>query len=87
VDGIGDDGTVKIVSAQQMREIDRVASTQYQIPSLILMENAGLRVVEAVETALEGIDGEKRVLILAEPGANQCSTFMVRHVRMLNRWG
>ena len=61
---------MKIVSAQQMREIDRVASTQYQIPSLILMENAGLRVVEAVETALEGIDGEKRVLILAGRGNN-----------------
>lgn len=60
---------MKIVTAGQMREIDRRASTDYFIPSLVLMENAGLRVVEAVDTALEGLENG-RVLVLAGKGNN-----------------
>lgn len=37
------------VTREEMREIDRKAIEKYKIPSLILMENAGLRVAEAVE--------------------------------------
>ncbi|NLU48807.1 MAG: NAD(P)H-hydrate dehydratase [Syntrophomonadaceae bacterium] len=60
---------MKIVSARQMREIDRQASEEFHIPSLILMENAGLRVVEAVETALKGV-GQGKVVVLAGKGNN-----------------
>ena len=44
---------MKIVSAKEMREIDRQASQNFGIASLILMENAGIRVVEAAETFLK----------------------------------
>ena len=39
---------MKIVSAAEMREIDRVTSERYGVPSLTLMENAGTAVAEFV---------------------------------------
>lgn len=60
---------MKIVTASQMRELDRRAETEYGVPSLILMENAGLRVVEVVENLLEKVEGRK-VLVAAGKGNN-----------------
>ena len=37
---------MKIVTVAEMREIDRITSEQFSVPSLILMENAGLAVTE-----------------------------------------
>jgi NAD(P)H-hydrate epimerase len=52
---------MKIVSAAEMREIDRVTSERFGVPSLTLMENAGRGVAEHV---------------LAEyPGANKIAVF------------
>ena len=39
---------MKIVSAAEMREIDRVTSERFGVPSLTLMENAGTAVAEFV---------------------------------------
>src|SRR5690348_1490281 len=39
---------MKIVSAAEMREIDRATSERYGVPSLTLMENAGSAVAEHV---------------------------------------
>lgn len=41
-------GAMKIVSAAEMREIDRVTAEQHGVPSLTLMENAGTAVAEFV---------------------------------------
>ncbi|WP_054692273.1 bifunctional ADP-dependent NAD(P)H-hydrate dehydratase/NAD(P)H-hydrate epimerase [Syntrophomonas palmitatica] len=60
---------MKLLYAQEMREIDRRASSEYDIPSIILMENAGLRVVEVVEEML-GDPRNKRVVVLAGKGNN-----------------
>jgi NAD(P)H-hydrate epimerase len=46
---------MKIVTAQQIREIDRLSTENYGIPSLILMENAGMRVVEVLEDRFENL--------------------------------
>jgi NAD(P)H-hydrate epimerase len=40
---------MKILTASQMREVDRRTSEVYRIPSLLLMENAGRAVVDALE--------------------------------------
>lgn len=53
-----------------MRTIDSLASSQYQIPSLILMENAGIKVAEAVKSRLHGRVQGARVLVLAGKGNN-----------------
>src|SRR5207302_5110524 len=37
---------MKIVTAAEMREIDRITSERFGVPSLTLMENAGLSVAE-----------------------------------------
>ena len=43
---------MKLVKAEEMKTIDRRASQEYMIPSLLLMENAGLRVVESIRAIL-----------------------------------
>lgn len=71
---------MKIVSAQEMRDLDRRASTEFHIPSIVLMENAGLRVVEAVQTALAGIK-LPQVVVIAGKGNNGGDGFVVsRHL-------
>ncbi|MBS4021628.1 MAG: NAD(P)H-hydrate dehydratase [Dethiobacter sp.] len=55
-----------IVTANQMREIDRRAIAEFAIPGIILMENAGLRVVEAARD----LAPKQKVIILAGPGNN-----------------
>jgi len=60
---------VKIVTAQQMRELDRKAIQERGIPDLTLMENAGRAVAEAV--ARLAADGNGRpIVILCGRGNN-----------------
>ncbi|MFZ5633197.1 MAG: NAD(P)H-hydrate dehydratase [Bacillota bacterium] len=60
---------MKAVTAQEMREIDRRAIVEFKIPGIMLMENAGLRVVEAVLEKLSAIQG-RTVTIFAGKGNN-----------------
>lgn len=60
---------VKVVTAQEMREIDQRAMTEFKIPGIVLMENAGIRVVQAVQEKLSGVQG-KTVTIFAGKGNN-----------------
>ena len=59
----------RIVTAGEMREIDRRTIEEVGVPSLILMENAGLGVVKAVEEMLAG-KGEKSVIVFCGKGNN-----------------
>ncbi len=43
---------MKIVTAAEMRDIDRVTSERFGVPSLTLMENAGTAVAEFVAIAV-----------------------------------
>jgi hydroxyethylthiazole kinase-like uncharacterized protein yjeF len=60
---------MKVFTAPQMREFDRVASEEYGIPSIVLMENAALRVVEFLEAKFAPLQ-DKRVVILCGKGNN-----------------
>ncbi|GEN35912.1 NAD(P)H-hydrate dehydratase [Aneurinibacillus danicus] len=55
-----------VVSTQQMRDIDRFTIEQIGIPSLVLMENAGVAVVREVEKRWP----TGKVVVLAGPGNN-----------------
>ncbi|HWX55227.1 MAG TPA: NAD(P)H-hydrate epimerase, partial [Verrucomicrobiae bacterium] len=44
---------MKIVTAEEMREIDRQTTEQYGVPSLTLMENAGAAVAEFAQKHFE----------------------------------
>ncbi|MCX7920278.1 MAG: bifunctional ADP-dependent NAD(P)H-hydrate dehydratase/NAD(P)H-hydrate epimerase, partial [bacterium] len=58
---------MKIVTAEQMKQIDRIAIDQRSIPSLHLMEHAGKSVTEAV---LHHYPDAKRIAIFVGKGNN-----------------
>ena len=71
---------MKLLYAHEMKEIDRKATSIYGIPSLILMENAGLQATEVVQEILGSVVG-KNVVILAGKGNNGGDGFVVaRHL-------
>jgi NAD(P)H-hydrate epimerase len=71
---------VEIPTSQQMRRIDRRATARFGVPAIVLMENAGLRMLEA----LQRIDGDlssRRLLLLCGKGNNGGDTFVLaRHL-------
>src|SRR5205809_69490 len=58
---------MKILTAQQMQAVDRRATERFAIPSLILMENAAIAVVDAI---FEHAPTCERVAIFCGTGAN-----------------
>lgn len=64
---------VKITTAEQMRDIDRRASEEYGLPSLVLMENAGREVaavVQKLRRARGNESGYYSATVVAGPGNN-----------------
>ncbi len=60
---------MKILTAAQMGEVDRLSTDIYRIPSLLLMENAGRAVADAVEESIPaGV--RKKVFVLCGKGNN-----------------
>lgn len=71
---------MRITTAEEMRELDRAAIEDLGIPGLVLMENAGLRVVEIAAEMLDEVRG-KKVTIVAGKGNNGGDGFVVaRHL-------
>jgi hydroxyethylthiazole kinase-like uncharacterized protein yjeF len=60
---------MKIVTAQQLKNIDRRAIKGFGIPGMVLMENAAAAVMTAMEKFFDGLDGV-RVGILCGKGNN-----------------
>ncbi|MGI6679312.1 MAG: NAD(P)H-hydrate dehydratase [Dehalobacterium sp.] len=61
---------MKLVTAEEMRQLDQTAINDYQIPGIVLMENAGLAVMSVIreqfpESLLRG-----RILVFAGKGNN-----------------
>src|SRR5438874_11902752 len=67
---------MKILTAKQIREIDRLSSQQFGIPGILLMENAGMRVVEALQERFEDFE-ELVVGIICGKGNNGGDGFVV----------
>ena len=60
----------KVLTAAEMREVDRQTTEKYGIPSLLLMENAAHAVARVITEKLCGSVKGKRILILCGPGNN-----------------
>ena len=60
---------MKIVSAEEMRGIDAEAIKKLKIPSLVLMENAGLGVTQVIEKEYFPVGG-RSISIFCGPGNN-----------------
>jgi len=60
----------KVLTAAEMREVDRLTTERYGIPSILLMENAAHAVARVITEKLGGSVKGKRILILCGPGNN-----------------
>ena len=58
---------MKLMTPAQMREIDEMATTRYNIPSLLLMEQASYQVFKTIEAMEEPL---KNIVIVCGPGNN-----------------
>lgn len=71
---------MKALTAARMREVDRQTTDRYGIPSLSLMENAGIGVADAVSARHSDL-GRCRVLVLCGKGNNGGDGFVAaRHL-------
>jgi len=76
---------MRIVTAAEMQEIDRRASSEFGIPSLLLMENAGLQVVRALEEEFPSCLS-RPVSVLCGRGNNGGDGFVIaRHLHSRGR--
>ena len=74
---------MKIVSGEKMGEIDRETMKRFGIPGLILMENAGLQVVQLLQK-LRPDRTKGRIAIFCGKGNNGGDGFVIaRHLRRL----
>ncbi|HHX94919.1 MAG TPA: NAD(P)H-hydrate dehydratase [Clostridia bacterium] len=72
---------MKLVTVEEMRSLDTAASSEYGIPSLILMENAGRAVAEKAVEYFGGCVDSRRILIFSGKGNNGGDGFVAaRHL-------
>jgi ADP-dependent NAD(P)H-hydrate dehydratase / NAD(P)H-hydrate epimerase len=72
---------MKILTAAEMREVDRLTTERYGIPSLTLMENAGHSVAEFIRGRFAPLQA-RRVVVLCGKGNNGGDGFVAaRHLR------
>src|SRR5246127_3119823 len=67
---------MKVLTAEQMREVDRLTTERYGVPSLQLMENAGAAVADYLSQALPDLS-TRRILVLCGKGNNGGDGFVV----------
>ncbi len=74
---------MKVLTAAEMREVDRLTSERYAIPTLQLMETAGSRVAEACCHAMNRASAEpRRIAVLCGKGNNGGDGFVAaRHLQ------
>src|ERR1700757_2236411 len=71
---------MKILTAAEMREVDRLTIERYGIPSLLLMENAGKSVADFVTGRFRGLES-RRIVVLCGKGNNGGDGFVAaRHL-------
>ncbi len=71
---------MKILTSAQMQDVDRTAIEEIGIPGVVLMENAGLRIVRALKGRFPRVENEA-IVIVAGKGNNGGDGFVVaRHL-------
>ncbi|HEX8616651.1 MAG TPA: NAD(P)H-hydrate epimerase, partial [Thermoanaerobaculia bacterium] len=69
---------MKILNSEQMRNIDRRATQRFGIPSIVLMENAAIGVVDAIFDHYPEAD---RIAVVCGTGQNGGDGFAIaRHL-------
>src|ERR1700722_6884604 len=75
---------MKALTAAEMREVDRLTTERYGVPSLTLMENAGTSVAEFVRRRFPNL-ARRRIVVLCGKGNNGGDGFVV--ARKLQQMG
>lgn len=77
---------MKIVTAEQMRALDRRAIEERGLPSLTLMENAGRAVAQAAYRMTQGCPPDRPIAVLCGRGSNGGDGFVAaRHLADMGR--
>src|ERR1700722_914265 len=72
---------MKVLTAAQMREADRLTTERYAIPSAELMENAGTAIAEFLREKIKDI-ASRKILVLCGKGNNGGDGMVVaRHLK------
>ena len=53
---------MKLVNLQEMKQLDQLATAEYAVPGILLMDNAAQAVADAVNDSLDDLDGESVVV-------------------------
>ncbi|HEX2711729.1 MAG TPA: NAD(P)H-hydrate epimerase, partial [Candidatus Acidoferrales bacterium] len=75
---------MKVLTAAQMREVDRLTTERFGVPSLQLMENAGTRVAEFLTAQFTDLP-KRKIVVLCGKGNNGGDGLVV--ARLLRRMG
>lgn len=59
----------KVLTSEEMRQVDRLTTERYAIPSILLMENAANAVVKEIQSRIAPIE-KRSFLIISGPGNN-----------------
>jgi ADP-dependent NAD(P)H-hydrate dehydratase / NAD(P)H-hydrate epimerase len=76
---------MRVVTAKEMRDIDELAIQKFKIPSIVLMENAGLRAAEIVAKKHDELNYRSEILVFAGKGKNGGDALVV--ARQLSAMG
>ena len=68
---------MRVVTAREMRDIDELAIRKFKVPSIVLMENAGLRAAEIVARKHDELGYNSEILVFAGKGKNGGDAFVV----------
>jgi hydroxyethylthiazole kinase-like uncharacterized protein yjeF len=72
---------MKILTAAEMKEVDRLTTARYRVASLALMESAGRSVAEFIQQRFPNL-APRRIMVLCGKGNNGGDGFVVaRHLR------
>lgn len=77
-----EEAQMKVLTAAQMREVDRLTTERFGIPSLQLMENAGASVVSVLKEKTARLE-KRRIVVLCGKGNNGGDGLVV--ARLLHR--
>jgi NAD(P)H-hydrate epimerase len=75
---------MKILTASEMGEVDRLSTLRDRVPSLTLMENAGRSVAEFIQSRFSNL-AQRRIVVLCGKGNNGGDGFVV--ARLLKKMG
>ncbi|MCL5289772.1 MAG: NAD(P)H-hydrate dehydratase [Bacillota bacterium] len=71
---------MRIATEKEMKEIDRRAMEQFGIPGIVLMENAGLRVVEVIQELFKEVKGKVFSILVGKGNNGGDGLVVARHL-------